>query len=78
MHLLCHFYKFMHAAFTTSFISSWWVLFRGRAFPAVNKGAGGGGGGQNYFLRELVLNWRDAVYHTCHGQKLITCMCRMF
>ena len=45
MHLLCHFYKFMQAAFATSFISSWWVLFRERAFAEVNIGGVGGGGG---------------------------------
>ena len=33
-------------------------------FAAVNVGKGEGGAGQNYFLRELALNW-DAEYHTC-------------
>ena len=70
----------MQAAFTTSFISS-----SGGALPGgsslegerlLNKGLGRTG--QNYFLRELALNWRDAVYHTCHGKKLITCMYRRF
>ena len=31
--------------------------------------AGGGGAGQNYFLRELVLNWREAVCHTLYLSK---------
>ena len=40
-----------------------------------------GGGrwkGANYFLRELALSRRVAVYHTCHGQEIIACMFGMF
>ena len=45
------------------------------SFAVVNKG---GAGRQKSLLRELVLNWWNAVYHTWHSQKLITCMYRMF
>ena len=41
-------------------------------------GGGGGGRPKLFSLKELALNWMDAVCHTCYGQKLITCMYRMF
>ena len=34
--------------------------------------------GANYFLGELALSRRGTVYHTCHGQEIITCMFRRF
>ena len=47
-------------------------------FSAVNKVGGGGGGEATIiFLAGPELEG-EAVCHTCHGQKLITCMYRMF
>ena len=65
----------MQAAFTTSFISS-----LGGALPDGSSLEGerllqlirrwGGGKLFNYFFRELALNWRDAVYHTCSWSEI--------
>ena len=62
----------MQAAFTTSFISSSGGALSGgsslegeRLLQLIR-----GGGGQNYFLRRLALNWRDAVYRTCSWSEI--------
>ena len=64
----------MQAAFTTSFVSS-----LGGAVPGGSSLEGerllqlireGRPKLFHYFLRELVLNWRDAVYHTCSWSEI--------
>ena len=71
----------MQAAFITSFISSSGGMalpdassLETERFSAVIKRDG-----PKLFSKEGVnLNWRDVVCHTCHGQKLITCLYRMY